>query len=126
MDKQSFMDEGISPLLGLGAGGLGGYALGQRVISPLLKRQENKILKQMRTGEMIVDKLRKGQRLAPILASAAGAILLASLATKKAKENERQRISDLLMYQQLGLLPGGEAGFLPQQQMPVGDPRSFY
>lgn len=126
MEKKSLMDEGISPLLGAGAGGLGGFVLGQNVIGPLLKRQENKILRQMQTGEQIVNKLRQGQRLAPILASAAGALLLASLAAKKAKENERQRISDLLLYQQLGQMQGADAGFLPQQQMPVGDPRSFY
>jgi len=83
--KMAFADESALPLLGGAIGGAGGYALGEKVIKPLLSMKEKNILDRIALGEKAVSGIRKAKKIAPVGAAAIGAILLAALAARKAR-----------------------------------------
>lgn len=100
-------DAGVLPLLGLGAGGLGGWALGKKVISPILESQENQLAARMKS----LQKIRKA---APMGAAAAGALLLAALTAVFAKRQARGIPTRLTPYDQTN------AGFMPENSTQLG------
>ncbi len=106
-------DDGVLPLLGLGAGGLGGWALGEKVISPMLQNKEQDILKKMQQQQKTLRNVQTVRKAAPIGAAAAGALLLAALTAMYAKRQERMHVvspANINPYDQTG------AGFAPENQ----------
>lgn len=100
-------DAGVLPLLGLGAGGLGGWALGQKVISPILESEEGRLASRMKA-------LQKVRKAAPMGAAAAGALLLAALTAAFAKRQARGIPTRMAAYDQTN------AGFMPENSMQLG------
>jgi hypothetical protein len=101
LKKLALLDEGISPVVAGGAGGVGGYMAGKHIINPLLESRKRSIIDKMLKGESILKKLETGTKFAPIAAATIGALLLASIAASRAKQHERERIQDQLLYAQL-------------------------
>ena len=116
----SIFDEGMGPLLAGGAGGVGGYLLGSKVINPLLYAKEQDILNKIRTGEKVVAGLQKSQKVAPFVAGAVSALILASLAAYKARQNEKQKIERQLTWGQLPTPATSGSGFNPLEQIQFG------
>jgi len=124
LEKLAFLDAGVSPLIAGAAGGLGGYALGKGVINPILERQRQSIISKMLRGEDILKKLEKGKAAAPVAAATIGALLLAAIAANRAKKQERQRIQDYLLYNQLR--ESDMQGFARGEEVGYGDPHVGY
>lgn len=124
LEKIAFLDAGLGPLLGGALGGAGGYALGKGVINPLLEHKKRSIINKMLSGEELISKLDKGKTVAPIAAATIGALLLAALAANRAKKQERERLQDMLLYQQVQ--QGDMQGFSPDQQISFGSPNIGY
>lgn len=122
LNKIAFLDQGIGPLLAGGAGGVGGYMLGEKVIKPLLEGKQKSILEQMARGQSAVDKLERGKKIAPFAGAIAGALLLAAIASSRAKKQERERIERILM---MGGRPE-EGGFYSQDTKSVNDPTAAF
>ena len=118
-DSKVAADEGILPLLGVGAGGLGGWALGEKVISPLLENKEKQIAEEIARKQQILGNYRKVRKAAPMGAAAAGALLLAALTAmyvkKKSQPTGPLRPIQVNPYDQTG------AGFAPQEQNQWGN-----
>jgi hypothetical protein len=87
--KAAFLEEGVSPLLYGAGGAAGGYLLGKKVVDPLLSMGQDSLRYQINRAQKILEGLEKGKRVAPIAGATIGAILLAAIAAKKAKEKER-------------------------------------
>jgi len=103
-------DEGVLPLLGMGAGGLGGWALGEKVISPILQNRERVLQEKLKN-------LQAARKVTPMGAAAAGALLLAALtmAMTKKKDAPQQLDPQFAPYD-----PSG-AGFYPTDQRGIGN-----
>lgn len=101
LKKLALLDEGISPVVAGGAGGVGGYMAGKHIINPILESRKRSVIDKMLQGENILKKLETGTKFAPIAAATIGALLLASIAASRAKQHERERIQDQLLYAQL-------------------------
>ena len=92
------MDEGVSPLLlGLG-GGAGGYLAGKHLVNPLLDSQAKSIQAKILQGQQVIKTLEKAQKAMPLIGGAIGAIVLASIAAKKARKDERNKLERSLMW----------------------------
>lgn len=121
MGKHAFLDEGIGPLLWGAGGGVGGYLAGKHLLSPLLQRKEDKIRDYMLRGERALGGLQRARKIAPVGGGIIGALLLAALAAKFAKDKERERM------EQYGNSQAYQHGFNPSDMYDVGDPYSrFY
>jgi hypothetical protein len=104
----SFMEGGILPAA---LGGIGGYMVGEHFIAPHFARQQAAIAEQMAKGQTMLDAAVRNQRLSPILAAAAGAILLSLLLSSHKKQEVREHMGG----------PGGSVpmdlqGFDPHEQ----------
>lgn len=119
--KTAFLEEGAWPWIAGAGGGVGGYALGKKVVDPLLKLKQDSILNQIRRGRKIVEGLERGRKIAPLAGATVGAILLAALAAKKARQDQAE---DMARISAMGG-PGGE-GFYPYNIRDVRDPRAAY
>lgn len=96
--KTAALEEGLSPtLLGL-AGGGGGYLAGKHLINPLLEAQTRNIQNRIQTGQQAIKKLQSAQKILPLLGGAIGAIVLASIAARKAREDERRKLERSLRW----------------------------
>ena len=124
LEKIAFLDSGISPLLGGALGGAGGYALGKGVINPILESKRKSILDKMMRGEEIVKGIEKGKATAPIAAATIGAILLAAIAANRAKKQERERIENYLLMNQLR--EQDMQGFSRGEEVAYGAPSARY
>ncbi len=113
-------DEGVLPLLGLGAGGLGGWALGEKVISPILENKEKNIAQEIARKQHTLQTFQKVRRAAPIGAAAAGALLLAALTAAFAKKQTRQEMQGMPQAQLRPYDPSG-AGFYPNEATQMGN-----
>jgi len=121
LKKLAFLDEGISPAIAGGAGGVGGYMAGKHLVNPMLEKQKRSIIDNMLRGEGILKKLDTGTKLVPIAAATIGALLLAALAASRAKQHERERIQDQLLYAQLQKQLGNSQGFSASNEIPFGN-----
>lgn len=119
--KLAFMDEGIGPLLAGLAGGAGGYYAGKKVIDPLLNVGQESLRRKVHMLESIIAGLEKGKKVAPFAGATVGAVLLAALAAKHAKNKEREAMAKI---QAMGG-PGRE-GFEPEDRRSVSDPMAGY
>lgn len=81
----SFLDDGILPAA---AGGVGGYLIGQHLIAPHFARQQVAIAEQIAQGQSALSAAARNQRISPILAAAAGALLLSWLLSNTNKKRE--------------------------------------
>jgi hypothetical protein len=115
-EKTAFLDEGLSPLLGGAGGALGGYRVGKHLVHPAVKWKEEGIRRQLERGADAMSKLQRVQKLAPVGMAIIGAILLAALTARKAKQQERERL------QQYGPVPAYQYGFNPSELQQAGDP----
>jgi hypothetical protein len=52
LKKLALLDEGISPVVAGGAGGVGGYMAGKHIINPLLESRKRSIIDKMLKGEL--------------------------------------------------------------------------
>ena len=91
--KQAILDSGASPVMWGGLGGLGGYAAGKAILDPYYDWRENRLEDQIASKERTLESIKGRRSMAPIIAAAVGALLLAAVASKKAKEKERDRMS---------------------------------
>jgi len=92
MKKEAILDEGVGPVIGGAAGAAGGYLAGKHLATPALKAQERKIRLALLNGEQILNKLKRLRKIAPITGGAIGALLLATLTARSAKQKERERM----------------------------------
>jgi len=120
-------DDAIFPLLAGGAGGLGGYWLTDKFLSPYLKQREGAILAEIAKKQRAVDNLKKLRQYAPVGAAAAGAILLAALAASKARKSEAQRQQAYSVIQNpISSYDPSQSGFYPEEMINFGSPQGFY
>jgi hypothetical protein len=130
--KQAFLESGLSPLLFGAAGAGGGYMAGKHIINPLLEMKERALREKIRSGQKILSGLERSRSAAPFVAGAVGAIILATLAARKARADERAKIETRQFWQDpanQGLLnefQGAQAGFLPGEQATFGQQMPFY
>jgi len=122
LKKLAFLDEGLGPLVAGGAGGIGGYMAGKHLINPILENRKRSIIDKMLRGEGILKKLETGTKVVPIAAATIGALLLAALAASRAKQHERERMQDQLLYAQLQEQMGSSQGFSPEDAVQFGSP----
>lgn len=112
-------DDGVLPLLGLGAGGLGGWALAKKFLTPTLEQREKTIAAEIAKKQTQLAQAGKLTKLAPIGAAAAGALLLAALAAMYARRDERAKQGT----PSTGFSPYDQtqAGFNPYEASQVGN-----
>jgi hypothetical protein len=79
----SFLDSGILPAA---VGGIGGYIVGEHFIAPHFIRQQAAIAEQLSHGQSALAAAARNQRISPILAAAAGALLLSWLLSDSSKK----------------------------------------
>lgn len=115
-EKTAFLEEGLSPLWGGAGGALGGYLLGKYLVNPAAKWREKAVQSQIEHGAEMLSRLQRIQKIAPVGIAIIGAILLASLAARKAKQRERERL------EQYGPVPAYQHGFNPGELTQVADP----
>jgi len=125
--KKQAVDDMAFPLVAGGAGGVGGYMLAKKFLTPYLQGQEKDILREIAAKQEALKNLQKAQKYGPWGAAAAGAILLAALAAYKARRSEEQRQQAYSVIQNpiRSYDPSG-AGYNPEEQVPFGTPPSFY
>lgn len=115
-ESKSAEDAGVMPLLGVGAGGLGGWALGEKVIAPMIENKEKNIASEIARKQQMLQNYQKVRKAAPIGAAAAGALLLAALTAMYARKSQQPvRPVQASPYDQTG------AGFSPQEQNQWGN-----
>jgi hypothetical protein len=105
----SFLDEGILPAA---AGGIGGFLIGEHFIAPHFARQQAAIAEQIAQGQSAMATAARNQRISPILAAAAGALLLSWLLSNKDKKQEIKNSVGNQYHE-------GMQGFDPQEQRQV-------
>lgn len=119
--KIAFLDDGALPWIAGAAGGAGGYYAGKKIIDPLINASQENLRRKIRITEQLVDALEKGKKIAPFAGATVGAILLAALAAKRAKQKEREAMARIL---EMG---GPEReGFDPRDRRSIGDPLAVY
>ncbi len=109
-------NDSLYPLVAAGVGGVGGHALGDKVLAPLLKMKERVLRAKLQNAQEALAALGKTQKSAPGAMAATGALLLAALtalAVKK-KQNEKVDYNRFQSYDQSG------GGFHPSQAQQFG------
>ena len=119
--KQALLDDGASPLFWGGLGGVGGYAAGKAVLDPYYNWRERRIEDQIASKEKTLEGIRGRRGTAPLIAAAIGAVFLAALAAKKAKQKERENIARATA---MGAHP--EMGVGASDVVPFGRSATFY
>jgi len=110
-------DEGVGALLGVGAGGLGGWALGEKVLAPILKNKERNIAEEIARKQQTLQGYQKLRKAAPIGAAAAGALLLAALTAMYTRKKTQQEVRPV----QINPYDQTQAGFNPHEQNQWGN-----
>lgn len=85
-----------SPLLAGGLGGLGGYALGKKVLSPMFEYHEKDMGNKIQAMKRMQQGLSTAKTNAPMAAAVAGAILLAAITAIKAREKQQQNVGGVI------------------------------
>ena len=98
----SFLGGGLLPAA---AGGVGGYLIGEHLIAPHFVRQQAAIAEQIAQGQTAMAAAARNSRISPILAAAAGALLLSWLLSDSGKKRE-----------EIKGYTGGLQGFNPEDQ----------
>lgn len=106
----SFMEGGILPAA---VGGIGGYLVGEHYVAPYFARQQAHIAEQIAQGQSALATAARNQRISPILAAAAGALLLSWLLSGNKKEEVREHLGG-----PGGAYPMDLQGFNPNEQKP--------
>ena len=124
-EKKAF-DDNLAGILGAIGGGVGGYALGTKVLEPLLARKERSIEHMLAQGQDSLKNIRKAKAGAPLGAAAIGALVLATIAAKRARAKEQEKlIHEQLLRQQLRENPAlGPYGITANEVLPFN--RGFY
>jgi len=122
LHKVAFLESGAMPWVAGAAGGLGGYYAGKKVIDPILDIGQESLRRKIHIAERIIEGLEKGKKVAPFAGATVGAILLAAIAAKKAKQKERETM------ERVEAMGGPEReGFSPYDRRYVNDPYAgFY
>jgi hypothetical protein len=123
----------ILPWLLGGGAGVGGYAATKKYIDPLLANQEQNLQQLLRLLDSTAEKnplnralaiLKKTRKRAPVAVGAVTALLVGTIAAKKAREDERERMQH---YVEKGVTPEySRTGYIPSQQVGYGSPEAFY
>lgn len=106
----SFLEGGILPAA---VGGVGGYLVGEHFVAPYFAHQQAAIAEQIAQGQSALATAARNQRLSPIIAAAAGALLLSWLLSSNKKEEVKAHLGGS------GAYSGGMQGFDPDEQKPV-------
>jgi hypothetical protein len=106
----SFMDNGILPAA---VGGVGGYLVGEHFVAPYFARQQAHIAEQIAQGQAALATAARNQKVSPILAAAAGALLLYWLMSGNKKQEVREHLGG-----PGGAYPMDLQGFNPNEQKP--------
>ena len=130
--KQAFLEAGLSPLLGGAAGAGLGYLAGTHLVNPYLQQRAATIQQQIQAADANLARLTAMKKASPWVAGAVGALVLATLAAKKARADEREKIETRKFWmapENRGLLneiQGAQTGFLPGEQALVNQQLPFY
>ena len=106
-------------------GGIGGWALGSKVIVPMLEKKITKITEELAKKEQTLGRWQELKKAAPLGGAIAGALLLAALASWNMRRVARQSAENRqirLPYDQSG------GAFSPHEKMDfdLSTPREFY
>jgi hypothetical protein len=122
--KQAFLDSGIMPLLYSALAGAGGYYTGKYIFDPLLKLREQRLQLKLMEAEEILKRMAQTRKAVPIVTSALSALVVGTLAAKKAREDERDKMWDAInrgiTSQQL------EGGYSPNNRVNFGTEIPYY
>ena len=120
MPKMAEIDSGIAALLAGGVGGGAGYYAGKHIISPLIEKREEAILKELAERTKRLEYMRTLRKYTPMGIAALGAVALASLAASRARSDERNRMAYNAGHFQT--YDPTRAGFGTADNVPVGSP----
>lgn len=130
--KKAFLEAGLGPMMAGAAGGGLGYLAGSHLINPLLAGREAVVRGQMQRGEQLIKQLQSARKATPWVAGAVGALLLASIAAKKARQDERDKIEAAQFWMApenqalLNEIQGAQTGFMPNEQATINQQYPFY
>jgi len=130
--KQAFLEAGLGPLFAGAAGGGLGYLAGSHLINPIIANREALLRHKIQTGEMALAGMQKARKASPWIAGAVGALMLASLAAKKARADEREKIETRKFWSApenqmlVNEIQGAQAGFSPMEQATINQQYPFY
>jgi len=103
----AFLGGGILPAA---VGGIGGYLAGEHFLAPYFAHQQTAIAEQLSHGEQALATAARNQSISPILAAAAGALLLSWLLSSSKEEKVRESMGGK------GEYASGLQGFNPEEQ----------
>jgi hypothetical protein len=114
----AFLGGGILPAA---VGGIGGYLAGEHFLAPYFAHQQTAIAEQLSHGEQALATAARNQSISPILAAAAGALLLSWLLAGNKEEKVRESMGGK------GEYATGLQGFNPEEQkhLSSGSPHSL-
>ncbi len=128
----AFLDEGLGPAMAGAAGGGLGYLAGSKIINPIIQNREAALRHKIETGQMALAGMKKTRKASPWIAGAVGALLLATIAARKARADEREKIETRKFWmapENQGLIQefqGAQAGFAPSEQSTINQQLPFY
>jgi hypothetical protein len=103
----AFLSGGILPAA---VGGIGGYLAGEHFLAPYFAHQQTAIAEQLSHGQQALATAARNQSISPILAAAAGALLLSWLLSSSKEEKVRESMGGKADYS------SGLQGFNPEEQ----------
>ncbi len=81
-------EDATLPVLAGGIGGIGGWALGDRVLKPMLESKEQNLADVIAKHQKNMARIQGAKKAVPLGTAAAGALILAALAAIKARQYE--------------------------------------
>lgn len=109
-------NEALYPLVAAGLGGLGGHALGEKILAPLIKMRERTLLAKIQNSQDALAALQKTQKKAPGVMAATSALLLAALTALAIRNKQSQPVD----YSQFQAYDTSGGGFHPSQAQSFG------
>jgi hypothetical protein len=104
-------DDAMLPVLAGGLGGIGGWALGDKVLKPMLEAKEQSLAEAIVQHQKNMARVKGAKKVVPIGAAAAGALILAALAAIKARQDEQANQSYPAPY--ISTYDPSGSGFVP-------------
>ncbi len=81
-------DDAMLPVLAGGLGGIGGWALGDKILKPMLESKEQNLAEVIAKHQKNMARIKGAKQAVPLGSAAAGALILAALAAIKARQYE--------------------------------------
>lgn len=109
-------NETLYPLIAAGIGGVGGHALGDKILAPLVRMRERLLHAKIQNAQESLSVLQKAHAKAPATMAATGALLLAALTALAIKKKQNQPID----YSKYLAYDSSNGGFHPSQRQEFG------